>query len=228
MSNAASPPPSGQDDIEIIVRAYSVRFGVAVRKLLRIEGGFVDDKFDRGGATKYGISLRFLASEGAFDDDGDGKADFDLDMDGDIDGEDIRLLTVSGAVYLYHRCFWQALQCERFPAPISEMLFDQGVNGGRGSAVKLLQRAINQCLMEARAKMGAKDAPAMLKVDGGLGDLTRAALGWVLRYPSLGRDALVPAFRAAARERYRDIVTRYPSQQRFLKGWLARADELGR
>jgi hypothetical protein len=46
-----------------------------------------------GGATKYGISLRFLAAAGAFDSDGDGIADFDLDMDGDIDGADVCKLT---------------------------------------------------------------------------------------------------------------------------------------
>jgi lysozyme family protein len=57
-----------------------------VNDVLGTEGGFVDDKVDRGGTTKFGISLRFLAAEGAFDADGDGKADFDLDLDGDIDG----------------------------------------------------------------------------------------------------------------------------------------------
>ena len=44
-----------------------------LRKLLEIEGGWVNDPKDRGGATKYGISLRFLAAEGAFDADGDGR-----------------------------------------------------------------------------------------------------------------------------------------------------------
>jgi lysozyme family protein len=61
-----------------------------VSHLIGVEGGRVNDPLDRGGETKYGVSLRFLAAEGAFDDDGDGKADYDLDMDGDIDGADIR------------------------------------------------------------------------------------------------------------------------------------------
>jgi lysozyme family protein len=106
-------------------RAIRAGTHVAVAKLLGVEGGFVDDRADRGGATKYGISLRFLKAEGAIDANHDGFADFDLDMDGDIDGADIRNLTMSEAVALYHRCFWEPLACESFPEPIGEMLFDQ-------------------------------------------------------------------------------------------------------
>lgn len=214
----------GSIDDVITVAGYSVRYAAAAKDVLHIEGGFVDDPVDRGGATKYGISLRFLASEGAFDDDANGKADFDLDMDGDIDGQDIRKLTRGDAVYLFHRCFWQALECEIFPAPIGEMMFDQGVNGGRATARKLLQRAINACLMEAAAY---RHAP-QLAVDGAVGDLTREAMLRVLRLNSLGLNALTFAYREAAKERYRQIAFRYPAQQRFLKGWLSRADRLGR
>ena len=48
----------------IIVIAFTARFEEAFEDLLGIEGGFVDDPVDRGGTTKYGISLRFLKSEG--------------------------------------------------------------------------------------------------------------------------------------------------------------------
>jgi lysozyme family protein len=33
--------------------------------LIGVEGGRVNDPLDRGGETKYGVSLRFLAAEGA-------------------------------------------------------------------------------------------------------------------------------------------------------------------
>lgn len=219
----ASPEPETSGP-EIVVEGYSTRYAAAVKELLGIEGGFVDDKADRGGTTKYGISLRFLAAEGAFDSDGDGKADFDLDMDGDIDGKDIRQLTRGDAVFLYHKCFWTPLEAERFPRPIGEMLFDQAVNGGQASARKLLQRAINTCLMQTRA---AK-RPELLKVDGAIGRTTTEALAWVLRFPGQGMPALVEAYRDAVRERYRQIVARFPSQKRFLRGWQARAERLGR
>jgi lysozyme family protein len=205
-----------QPDI-ITVEGYSQRFADAFEELLGIEGGFVDDPVDRGGATKYGISLRFLKSEGAFDDDRDLVADYDLDFDGDIDGQDIRQLTIGDARYLYLRCFWNRLDCDSFPRPIGEMLFDQGVNGGNFAARKLLQQAINICASEAKLHL--------VKVDGRVGMLTRNALHRVVE--ECGMPRLIEAFRETVRDRYRAIVRRNPSQKRFLRGWLARAERLG-
>lgn len=203
----------------IVVDGYPARFVAAFRHLLGIEGGYVDDPADRGGATKYGISLRFLKAAGAFDEDGDGFKDFDLDFDGDIDGQDIRQLSIGDVQFLYHRNFWRVLDCESFPQPIGEMLFDQGVNGGNHAARKLLQRAINAC----RARMGQ----SLIEVDGAIGIETREALDWALQRNSIGMNGLVEAYREAVRDRYRQIVRRYPNQQRFLRGWLARAERLG-
>ena len=203
----------------ITVEGYSQRFADAFNELLGIEGGFVDDPVDRGGATKYGISLRFLKSEGTFDDDGDLIADFDLDFDGDIDGQDIRKLTVGDARYLYLRCFWRRLDCESFPQPIGEMLFDQGVNGGNFAARKMLQQALNIYLSETRFHL--------LTVDGVIGQRTRDAVQLVLGHKRLGTARLVEAFREVVRDRYREIVRRNPSQKKYLRGWLARAERLG-
>lgn len=214
-------------DNPVTVEGYSPRYRAAVDRLLGIEGGYVNDASDAGGATKYGISLRFLAADGAFDEDHDGKADFDLDMDGDIDAADIRKLTLGDARYLYLRCFWRPLECETHARPIGEMLFDQGVNGGMAAARKLLQQALNICTVKARTA-GATAAPAALLVDGALGPKSRAAEDWVLSWPALGMPAIIDAYRTAARDRYRAIVRRYPSQQKYLRGWLARAEGLGR
>lgn len=215
----------GADTDEIVVAGYTPRYRAAVDALLGIEGGFVDDPVDRGGATKFGISLRFLAAEGAFDSDRDGKADFDLDFDGDIDGQDIRLLTPGDARFLYLKCFWKPIAAERLTRPIGEMVFDQAVNGGAFAAKKLLQRAINTCLMRIIRLSGARE---LLKIDGDIGPVTLRQMQVVLSWPSQGMPALMAAYRDAAKERYRGIVARYPEQKRFLGGWLARADGLGR
>lgn len=207
------------------VARYSPRFEAAFTELMKVEGGLADDRFDRGGTTKFGISLRFLVAEGRIDLNRDGFADFDLDMDGDIDGQDIRLLTPDHARALYHRCFWQRIGAEQLPRPLGEAAFDQAVNGGLISASKLLQRAINTCLMQAE-RIGA--ISRRLAVDGRLGPATRDAMAWVLRYPALGMPALLDAFRSAAKERYRSIAAHDPSQRRFINGWLARAERLGR
>jgi lysozyme family protein len=207
----------------ITVNGYSQRYARAVRDVLGIEGGYANDPVDRGGETKYGISLRFLVSEGQIDLDGDGLIDFDLDMDGDIDGADIRALTKGDAIFLYHRCFWTRLDAESFPRPLGEAMFDQGVNGGLHAARKLLQHAINICYIQ-----NPPNGLARLKPDGAIGPATRAALDSVLQYPGLGMPALMSAYRDAAADRYLAIAKRLPAQRRFLKGWLARADHLGR
>lgn len=209
---------------DIVVQGYDSRYLAAFDQLMKVEGGFVDDPVDRGGATKYGISLRFLIAEGQIDGDGDGRADFDLDMDGDIDGLDVRRLTLGDAKYLYWRCFWLRGRMAMLPRPLGEAVFDQAVNGGLVAAGKLLQRAVNTCLLTA--KYASK--PTALKVDGQIGQSSREAVMWVLRYPGLGMPELLATYRAAAAQRYRSIVANNPSQKRFLKGWLARAEDLGR
>ncbi len=209
---------------EIIVEGYSPRFAAALRKLLKVEGGYVNDPKDRGGATKYGISLRYLVAAGEFDDDGDGKADFDLDMDGDIDSADIRKLSLGDAAYLYHRDFWLKCDCDAFARPLGEAIFDQAVNGGRAAAKRLVQQAINRCL----TPMNMASRAPFLKEDGQIGAATLAAYTAVLAYPACGMTGLISAYRLAAADRYRAIVARTPSQARFIRGWLARANDLGR
>ncbi|PAL25497.1 glycoside hydrolase family 108 protein [Sphingopyxis sp. GW247-27LB] len=208
---------------EIVVSGWSERFARAFDDLIGDEGTrFVNDPSDRGGATKFGWSLRTLVVEGKIDLDADGRADFDLDGDGDIDGADVRLLTRGDAKFLYHRCFWLRLGADDLPRPVGEMLFNQAVNAGIGNARRLLQRALNRCLERAAS------APSQLKVDGAIGPATLQAMNWVLRWGALGMPALTDAFRVEVRLRYRAIAERDPSQKRFLKGWLARADRLGR
>lgn len=216
----ATPSPDRRDTFADITRAYSPRYVAALGDVLGIEGGYADDPADRGGATKYGISLRFLVRCGQIDRNRDGLADFDLDMDGDIDRRDIQRLTKQDAAWLYHHYFWKQLGAEDLPKPIGEMVFDQGVNGGLVAARKLLQRAINAC--------GAHVSDFQrLAVDGLIGPQTRLQLYAVIEHPGLGLAALAEAYREQVRARYRAIVAEDPSQRRFLTGWLARADHLG-
>lgn len=56
----------------------------AADHVLKVEGGYVDDPNDAGGATNWGISLRFVKQSGV---------DLDIDGDGDIDAEDMKALT---------------------------------------------------------------------------------------------------------------------------------------
>ena len=55
------------------------RFEEAIKVILKHEGGYSNDKDDPGGATDYGISLRFLQDH-----------DIDLNGDGKVNEMDIK------------------------------------------------------------------------------------------------------------------------------------------
>jgi lysozyme family protein len=187
------------------------RFSICLERLFAHEGGFNNLKADRGGATNFGISLRFLAGEAAMN-----PAVRDLlrrlvpGYAGPVTADTIRGLTAQAAAFLYLWCFWAPSHCDRLPHGVDGMVFDQAVNGGRTTGVRLLQRAINR----------THRAGPLLE-DGQMGPRTLDAAARV------GFLDLRAAFRAVAAERYVAIVEANPSQRKFLRGWLVRAAALG-
>lgn len=92
-------------------------FEKCFQNLLTHEGGFVDNRKDPGGATKYGISQR--AYPNLF----------------------IRELTIDQARAIYLQDYWLAAQCDLMPSGIDAMLFDSVVNHGIDAGSRLLQIA---------------------------------------------------------------------------------------
>lgn len=209
MTNPAYPVPGRPVGWTAV---HEARWAQVFAKIVKVEGGWVDDAADRGGATNYGISLRFAKAVGEVDANRDGFADLDLNFDTVIDGVDIRRLTPQIAEALYLQHFWIGPGFWQLPRPIDAAVFDQAVNGGTTSAVKLLQLAVNRA-----APLQTPD----VEVDGVLGPATRKATAE--RNP----ERLLTEYRSAAAQRYQIIVQKDPSQRRFLKGWLRRASELG-
>lgn len=207
--NAVTPfdvaRPAGWTD------AHEARWKAIFIKLLRTEGGFVDNRRDPGGATKYGVSLRFLVIQGLIDADRDGFADFDLNRDGKIDALDVKLLTPYHAGALYLRLFYIETGFWQLPAPLDAAVFDLGVNVGTSTAVKILQRAVN------------RSGPPPLATDGVLGGQT------VRRsFEALASGPVLSDFRNEAAAHYRWLVSRNGKLTGFLGGWLNRAKDLGR
>ena len=64
-------------------------------KILKWEGGFVDDPIDHGGATNMGVTLDTWRKVG-----------YDKDGDGDIDTDDIKLLTRADATVVLKKFYW--------------------------------------------------------------------------------------------------------------------------
>lgn len=103
--------------------------------IIEHEGGYVDNKNDPGGKTKYGISLQFI--KGLSLENGD------IDKDGDIDENDIRALTIEDSKELYKKFFWDPLHLEAIVNEELKLhLFDHGVNAGTKTGVKLLQKIL--------------------------------------------------------------------------------------
>jgi lysozyme family protein len=214
MSSAAARPDSTGSTVPNFrlrasrgwaTRDAADRFSICLERVFAHEGGFNNLKADRGGATNFGISLRFLQGEAAMN-----PAVRRLLPAGPVTAETIRTLTAETAATLYLWCFWAPSHCDRLPHGVDGMVLDQAVNAGRTNGARLLQRAINV----------AGHRPALAE-DGQIGPVTLRAAAAVPFLP------LRAAFRAVAAARYEKVAQANPSQRKFLRGWLNRADALG-
>lgn len=105
------------------------RLDECLKFLLRpdIEGGYVNDPVDRGGATNRGITQRELTSWLK----GQGRDSYDVKQLTDVDCHDC-----------YRDDYWLALQADKFSPPLDLVLFDTAVNHGVSRAIKILQAAL--------------------------------------------------------------------------------------
>ena len=116
---------------------------------------------------------------------------------------DIKNLTKEQAKKIYHTDYWRRGKCDEVPPKLRHIYFDMCVNQGRGRAVKILQQTAN-----------AKGAN--LKVDGGMGPMTIAAV----------KNVELERVRAYRIKYYADLVTRKPDLEKFYFGWFRRGLEV--
>lgn len=126
------------------------KFNKAFKLVIGIEGGYVFDKDDKGGETKFGISKRSYPHI------------------------DIKKLSLEGAKTIYYNDFWKTphIDMDRFPEKIAHELFDTSVNMGQEVARKFLQESLN---LLNRVETLFPD----LKVDGWIGNVTLGAFSKV-------------------------------------------------
>jgi len=177
------------------------RFEEAVEYVFKHEGGYIDHPNDPGGATNYGISLRSLRQlEGASLDN------WDLDGDGDVDADDMRLMTKDRARKIYFKHFWHR-QLDQLESPrLAIKLFDTGVNVGPHQAGRIFQRMVSRY-----------DSDVI--VDGFVGPKTVDSANVVSGVVEYCLDD----FCAEQARFYFRLVSARPSREVFLLGWLRRA-----
>lgn len=191
-------------------------FQPAIELVLAHEGGFNEVEGDLGGATNWGVSLRYLRTL-VKDQDGDGFPDGDVDHDGDVDRDDIRAMTRGEAVQIYYGQWWLRYDyglIDRNHQAIANKIMDLCVNMGPrrvGRSGKIwgahviLQKAVNTL------KRGR------LIEDGRLGGKSFAAIN------EAEPHALLVDFRLAALDTYEALIARNPKLGKFRKGWRRRA-----
>ena len=154
-------------------------FDEIIEQVLEHEGGYVNDPKDLGGETKFGITKRFYP---------------DLD---------IKNLTKEDAKEIYREDYWNKNRVESLPQELWHIFFDMCVNMGRGTAVKILQRAANS-------------KGRNIDVDGGMGPATLKAM----------KGVEVERVRAYRVKYYSDLVAKRPEQDKFYFGWFRRSMEV--
>jgi lysozyme family protein len=173
-------------------------FEIAIPVVLKHEGFYSNDKDDPGGATNWGISLRFLQARYLHN------TDSDIDGDGDVDPDDIKKLGKEQAINIYRTDWWEKYQYWRIVSQsIATKVFDFAVNMPAIKAHIILQRAV-------RATNGVH-----LKEDGILGKQTIAEVN------AANARELFAALKSEAAGHYRSI--NYITADKYREGWLNRA-----
>jgi lysozyme family protein len=160
--------------------------------VLKWEGGFADDPLDMGGATNKGVTMGTWRQVG-----------YDKDGDGDIDVEDLRLLTdedVLNRVLKPH--YWDRWKADLIQnQSVAEILVDWVWASGKHGIV-IPQRLLG---VDADGIVGSKTLAAVNNSDPGF---------------------LFDSIKAARIKFVDDIVKRDSSQNRFIKGWKNRINSI--
>jgi len=168
----------------------SEKFRKALKFVLKWEGGLSDDPDDPGGRTYKGVTQarynQYRKSKG-------------------LPLQDVAKMSDQECEEIYWEYYWLPVKGEELPPPLDLVVFDTGVNMGTVTAIKLLQRAINDLLPQTE----------WIAVDGVIGKQTFSAIEKISA--QRGILQLCSALLNRREERYKSLVKANPRLQKFLK-----------
>lgn len=171
-------------------------FDIAIIPIVKIEGGYNNDPNDPGGATNYGLSLRYLNSDSIRF-----KSLLGITHLGNITSDDVKNITLPQAQNIYHSEWWNKYGFGKIlNQDIATKVFYSAINMGVESAIICLQRAI-------RASNGI-----ILTEDGIFGNETS------LHVNICNPISLLAAYKSELAGHYRSL-----HNDNFIHGWLNRA-----
>lgn len=103
-----------------------LNFDRAIQWIKKHEGGYVDHPSDPGGATKYGITRRTLASWRGV-------------KLVHLPKSEVKKLTWAEAKAIYKKNYWDKCKADQLPVGIAYCLFDFTINSGLNRAVRHIQ-----------------------------------------------------------------------------------------
>ncbi len=170
-----------------------------IKKVIGIEGGYVNDPSDSGGATKFGITEAVARKCGY-----DGK---------------MCELPVEEAINIYEGLYWQPLKLDEISvisAHIAEELFDTGVNMGIGTAGEYLQRVLNAL----NYKSDSASLYSELKVDGQIGKMTIDALKIYFDNRKQAESIILKCLNCLQGAKYIELTEKRKKDKKFINGWI--------
>lgn len=115
-------------------------FEWALGHVMDREGGYVDHPQDRGGPTKFGITIKTLQQ-------------FRNPLP--VSAQDLRNLTRQEAGHIYRDLYWDKMSLDAVKdKKVATILFDFGVHSGTGNSIALLQSVLNRDFFERLAVDG--------------------------------------------------------------------------
>ena len=101
-------------------------FDKCLEMLLHHEGGYVNNKHDKGGMTNLGVTKRV----------------YDKWIDRESTEEEMRNLTPEDVAPIYKKNYWDRVKGDLLPSGLDWACFDWAVNSGSGRPAKAVQRAV--------------------------------------------------------------------------------------